>query len=320
MSSATHPKSFLYKLYLTGFSLIFLASGISLNLRLETLQKLSSAKETPDGVQKWDPRLFQILSFGHVPMAIDWLLLRFLIADPSIKHVEKGVRAPLYYDLDAASDLDPAFYSLYTTGGNYLTAVKNDNEGALALLEKGNNFRKKVLPTYPAHFRERFWGGGWGIPLVLSYLYLFEFQDLPKATAMYEEAAAYANAPPYLSQLKERLKKPDGRYEVGIRFLNFMMKQAPNEAAVEELEKKRNSLFLSQYLFRLNYEFRDFLRTRPDYARSEEVSKQKLQQLWKKFRSDTGIPNQDPWGGQIFLDEEGKVTSTTPRRKVLGME
>jgi len=249
----------------------------------------------------WHPDLFRILTFGHAPAAVDFLLIRFL-AENNIEHVKPGVKAKVFYYLDLATEIDPAFFALYTAGTSFLVVARNDKESALALITKGEKFRKYQLIDYPEEFRETFWSQPWQIPMIKGYIHLFEFNDLPGATESYLALNTMSGVPDFIRETSERFARSGGIYEVGMNVLRGMILTSTDPEIKRELEKKRESLFLSQYLYQLNDSFKKFKGS------------------WSKFKQEHRVPDQDLWGGKIYLTAEGKIDSTTPRQKVLGLE
>ena len=77
-----------------------------------------------------NPAIYGIMTFGQLPAAVDWHLIRSLITDPSTVPVAKGTHPSGYYDLDLASDLDPSFFQLYVLGANALAVLRSDGPGA----------------------------------------------------------------------------------------------------------------------------------------------------------------------------------------------
>lgn len=249
----------------------------------------------------WQPDLYRVLTFGHWPAAVDSLLLQFLVED-NIKHVEEGVRARVYYYLDLATDLDPAFFSLYTAGANFLAVVRNDKMSALKIISKGENFRKNALSSYPKKFQDTYWTDAWRIPFIKGYIHLFEMNDLVGAAEAYRELTELPGVPGPIRDLSMRFGKPGGLYEVGMSVLKNMIAVSTDANVTRELEKKRNSLALSLDLFRMNEDFKPYRGN------------------WARFKQERNIPDLDPWGGRMFLNPEGKIDSTTPRIMVLGIK
>jgi len=269
--------------------------------------------------QKLDPELFKVLTFGHLPAAIDWLWMTCLV-DPEQGPAKVGEHPLLYYKLDLATDLDPAFHEVYMTGGNALAIIRNDGSGARDLLVKAESFVQRELSSYPASFVERYWHNHWDIEVLLAYVYLFELNDMTNSAAAFRRAAQHPGAPAYVRRLDARLAKPGGEYEVGLKLINFMLTSAADPVLREELERKRQLLFVSQYLFGLNQSFLAYLKTQPSYLNRHNLSRGEMQALWKQFLQVSRTQEQDPWGGRLELTDTGKIDTSTPHGKVFGLE
>ncbi|MBI4925742.1 MAG: hypothetical protein HY843_07440 [Bdellovibrio sp.] len=286
----------------------------------EKLQRISAYTETLTvHAEKRNADLFKIFSFGHAPVGVDWLLIRFLASTSYIKATE-GEHALAYYDLDLATEVDSAFFELYMGGTNILVVILNDKTGARELIGRGNDFRKNELWQYSSEFQKVFWPFPWQVPILQAYVLLFEFDDLLGASKAFQEAAKIPGGPPYLQNLAARLEKPGGQYEVGMRLLNFMIQTAPNEMAKEALEKKKRSLFIGQTLFGMNFAYKNFLDTFPEYHKKRPFSGEEIRKYWKKFMFENGYSIKDPWGGEFYLGENGQIHSSIPHEKVLGLE
>ncbi|MFL5815436.1 MAG: hypothetical protein ACJ763_17810 [Bdellovibrionia bacterium] len=292
-------------------SLLCLALQVSLNLYINQINKVAVPAQS-ENAHRWDPRLFKMISFGHLPAAIDWMWIQVLL-DPNISHVAKGTHPAIYYTLDLITDLDPINFSAYKAGANLLAVVRDDGAGARDILEKGEKFRKEKLSSYPAKLREDYWGYSWGIPYLLVYVYMFELQDIPHAAVAIQEAAAIPGAPDFLLSMQKRLQSPGGEYEVGLRLLNHMIQGEKNEDAKDELIKKRNSLVVGQFLFEINHSFQNFLQTRSRMPGS-------LQSKFESYLKNTSTPSRDPWGGVLSVSQEGKIVTSTPHNKVFGLD
>lgn len=267
---------------------------------------------------RWHPRMVTAASLGQVQSIVDWLWVRAM-TDPAIAKVRKGQHPPLYYDMDLATELDPAFMDAYVAGASLLAVVRDDAAGARDLLVKGMHYIEKRLPLESKRFRSRFWRQSWAVPMTLAYVYLFELDDITLAGDAFRAAAALQDAPDYIQKLGQRFSKPGGQYEVGLRLLAFMISGQTNEQLRATLEKKRESLYLSQYLFQLSEGFRAFIKSHPETI-TRVGPAAGTRRLWSQYRLENGIPETDPWGGTLDIDASGKVTSTTPRLRVFGLD
>ncbi|MCM2321637.1 MAG: hypothetical protein NDJ90_00065 [Oligoflexia bacterium] len=292
-------------------ALIF--SQAAVNLRLKSLDSALVLRQSGDepAVQKWDPRIFRVLSFGFLPVWIDWHWIGTLL-DPSMSRLPRGIHAPLYYSLDLVTELDPAFFEAYYTGSHLLAVIRDDSVGARDLLLKAERFRKEQLPDQPGWFRDQHWNGAWYLSLTLAYIYLFELDDMPRAAEAFQEAARQPGAPDYLDRLAERLSKPGGQYEVGLRLLNFMIRSQTELKIRQKLEQKREWLYRSQFVFDLNRAYAEF---RGSSSRSRGPAA-----AWAQFRTEMNVAPVDPWGGRLSLDPDGRIVTTTPYEKVFGIE
>jgi hypothetical protein len=265
--------------------------------------------------RKWSPEAFRMLAAGHLPTAIDWLLIRVMAEGSAVVKVRPGEHSPAFYDIDLATRLDPAFFDLYRYAANFLSVIQDDNAGALLILERGNEWRKTELPKLPASVRERLWRDEWALPVILAYVQLFELKDLPSAARSFREAGQLPNAPGHIRSLAARLEKPGGLYEVGVRLLGFMIPGAPEGPRRTELVRKRAMLRLQQQLWEANEAFESFLQ-----ANRVPRTKLEVTRAWEAFRRSARVPDMDPFGGQIGLDPATlKIGTTTPLEKVFGV-
>lgn len=262
-----------------------------------------------DEARRKDPELYRTLSFGQLPSGVDWIWILSL-TETELNKVEPGKHSTFFYDLDLLTDLDPLFSEVYVTGANLLAVVQNDGRGAQALLVKAERFRNRDLPAMPDAYREEYWAHPWQVPLLLAYVHLFELNDMPNASIYFKEAANLPGAPVYLPKLAKRLEQPGGEYEVGMKLIDFMISGASDPKVREELEKKRSNLLVAQYLHELNLGFSSFLRSHPH----------RLEQAWTAFREAGRLSLEDPWGGRLSLDSNGKIVSTTPHDRVFGLD
>lgn len=262
-----------------------------------------------EATEKWNPTLFKAMTVGHWPVAVDWLWIR-AIQDPAIMHVQVGKHAAFFYDMDLGSDLDPGFSDFYNHGATLLSIIRNDNEGALILLNKGNRFRKEQLSQYPASFQEEYWYRSWWIPLTMGYIYMYEVQDLPKAAQAIKEAAEISGSPEYLDSLQQRLQSREGQYEVGLRVLEHWANSARDPRMKTEFQRRGRNLEMSRDLYRLNEKFKQFVSRK----------KTSLAILWAEFKKNQGLFSRDPWGGEWILTDDGQISTTAPHEPVFGIK
>lgn len=281
---------------------------------LQSGPSAARASRAEERAFRWTPEAFRVLTLGHVQSAVDGLLVRAFLEDPAASSASGKFDASAAW-LDLASRLDPAFFELHQNGALFLSVVRQDPRGGLALAERANEWRKTVLPGMPASFQERFWKGAWSLPVIIAYLYLFELEDLPRAGAAFREAAELPRAPAYLRPLADRFQQPGGVYEAGLRILGFLIPTTQEGPEREKMVQKRNMLAVHAELWKVNQAFSEYL-----LARKVRRERGTLERAWTEFRSGASVPERDPMGGRLdFNPATGRIETTTPLVKVFGV-
>lgn len=263
------------------FILFLLIAQIPISVSLQT-QALNKSKRDFEEGFGWNPDLFRILTFGHSPVAVDILLMKFLQED-RLAHVKDGEHAGAFFSIDLASDIDRRFYDLYFSGANYLTVVRNDNDGAIRILNKATDFIEKDLPFYSEEFRQRFWTRPWRVYLVKGYVSLFELRKIEDSARAYQKLADYSDVPMHLRNLGHSMSTYSGMLEVAHRTLLILMDQAKDDLQKERLMEKVKDVEVNHYLYSIN----------------EEYLKTKV------------FPQVDPWGGSLKWNSERHEIETT---------
>ncbi|RYZ70003.1 MAG: hypothetical protein EOP09_06750 [Proteobacteria bacterium] len=259
----------------------------------------------------WNPVLYRILSTGQTPLALDWLLLKFLTSQ-DWEHVAPGKHAKQFYDLDLATEVDPAFMTLYTAGANFLTVVRNDNLGAQRIINKGENFRSQVLHRdYGPDFVSQHWPNEWRVPFIRAFIELFEMKNLKGAAEALSVIDQFPDAPDFLKSLGKRLADPVERYDVALRILEQGIRAGHDDRERDILLEKRRSVLLARFVAISNVEFNKYLamqKTKIDSARK--------QNLFTTFVRAHPQWAKDPAGGDTYLTEMGRIETRTPRDSV----
>jgi hypothetical protein len=301
--------------------LMFMQVKLNQNLVMTDLARVKTL--TNEG-RRLDPELLKSISFGNLPMAIDYLTL-LILGDSDMDKVPKGTHTTSYFYLDAIVALDPMFSEINPLA-NMLAVLRGDAFGARDLLEKSQDFVRSQLPAYSQKFKDKYWPHPWQGQLFLAYVNIFELDDLPRAAIAFREAAAMPGGPPYLQRLEKKLNRPGGEYDVGLKLLEFMISGARDQRYRESLENKSVNLKVGQFLYKINEAFQRFAAssqvtrsTPPKPLALGLAENQKLVKLWENFLKTTHTSSIDPWGGQLYI-KENKIASTTPHEKVFGLE
>ncbi len=299
-------------------SLLLVQSATLTAVQRSELPWVPSASKSQ--TQPKSPELARALSLGHTASWVDWLLIKFLTDGESHK-VPRGERAPVYWDLLLASDLDPGFFEIYYFGANVLTIIRDDNEGAKILLDRGEKFRTRELPKLGAEFRSRFWQGEIGFLITRTYVEIFEMDNLPAGVEAFREIAKLPNPPEHVLRLVSRADTPEGQIGIGIQLIKFLIESQGKEPAErEKLQARLRSLQVIQHLYGLNQAFQEYLKGIPAYRAEPHLSPQQMRAYFDRFAKTQRRNPHDPFVGNLRLDPAtGKITTSTPHQKTLGL-
>lgn len=293
---------------LTVLALFFAFFALKLNSEMIRL-KPSPTKISVDSAKaasfRWHPLLFRMLSFGQIPSSVDYLLLRFITDDVTAK-VSDGRETEVYRILDLATEIDPAFMPLYTGGANFLAIVRNDKNGAVNLMLKGERFLENQLKDYPDSFKDRFWPDRWRIDFILGYLYLFELDRFDLAMKSYSKMEPYPGLPESLALKVANARSIAGQSHFALNSIEILKKwNADDPRILEELEVRRKTVIENVRLLKWNELFLN--------ERLKRSKKRDLASFFTEFKRIHQIPDRDELGGVISLAPDGEIQSTTRR-------
>lgn len=202
----------------------------------------------------------------------------------------------------------PEFYNMFTT---LQTAVKLDPYNmdpyyfvqAIYTWELGRVAEVNNMLEYGMKYRD--WD--YQLPFYIGFNYAYFLKDYPKA-AQYMQKAAELSGFSLYANLAARYFFESGRSDFGIAFLETMEREA-RDPQVREIYKARREALVG-------------VRTLEDaieaYRQRTGAAPSKLRQLVTAGILDR-IPV-DPYGGEYFLDETGKVRSTSKFSSALMQE
>ncbi len=145
-------------------------------------------------------------------------------------------------------------------------------------------------------FKYRYWD--FQIPFFLGFNYGYFLKNYEKA-AEYFKIAAELSGVPFYATLSARYFYESGRTKFGIMFLGGIIKQTRNESIRRLYEKRLKALKAIYFLEQAVEEFKS------KFGRVPED----INDLLKSGIVDH-IP-EDPYGGSFYLDEDGKVRTTS---------
>lgn len=145
-------------------------------------------------------------------------------------------------------------------------------------------------------FRYRDWD--FQIPFFLGFNYAFFLKDYKKSAYYFKKAAILSSNPIYAS-LAARYFYETGSTELGIKFLEYMIKNFHDERIKKFLQKRLIAL-------------KRILILEKAVSRYKEIFKKRPKSL--KELLEAGLISQipkDPYGGRFYIDKKGRVRSTS---------
>jgi hypothetical protein len=203
-----------------------------------------------------------------------------------MENVDSQTWEVIYKRLELASELDPYFVDPYFFGQAALTWAAGMAKETNALLERGYQYRTD----------------DWTIPFFIGFNHFYFLHDNAQAAVYLMEASKRPGSSPLVGLLAARLASKGGGIETSIAFLHQLEQQTEDEATRKQIHDRRMALegiwVLEQAVERYRQQFGE----RPG----------DLQILVKK-----GLLNQlpgDPYGGTFYLNDQGKVWTTSDLR------
>lgn len=136
------------------------------------------------------------------------------------------------------------------------------------------------------------------IPFFLGFNYSYFMKDYEKAAKYFRKAAKISGSPLF-TKLAARYFYEGGETELGIVFLKFMYENARKEAVKESYKLRLEALKKIKMLEDGVSEYKKRFNSLPE----------NLDQLVEKGILDK-IP-QDPYGGEFYINEKGKIRTTS---------
>jgi len=170
---------------LTGLGLLSIAGTIH---NLTKKPQLVIPKQ--DSALNINTNLLVLMSAGNKRLFSDLLWIQTLIESDLDHYKKKDLNSWLYLRFSAIQALDPKFYENYNYGGQFLSIIKDDLEGANELYVKG-------LRQYPDDYKLNFQAG---------FLNYFERRDFVTAKKYLEKILDHPKSPDYLRSIIHKLE------------------------------------------------------------------------------------------------------------------
>jgi tetratricopeptide (TPR) repeat protein len=169
------------------FSIIFILMAGQIK-NLQSLSPLSIPKQT--SALNFNHHLLKIFSLGQTRLISDVFWITTLLESDLKHYKKKDLNSWMFHRFNTISNLDPFFIRNYQFGGQYLSIIKDDIQGAEVIFKKG-------LDIFPNDYDLNYHAG---------YLYAFEIQDFDKAFSRYILIKEHSKAPKFIESLLTKLK------------------------------------------------------------------------------------------------------------------
>jgi len=188
MRTSVLRKHFLTKdTCLLGAGLLFLGTAGFINQNTKRPILEISKQDTAINVNK---NLLVFLSAGNKRLVSDVIWIQTLMESDLEHYKNKDLNSWLYLRFMTIQALDPEFYENYLYGGQFLSIIKDDLEGANALYSKG-------IEKFPDDYKLNFQAG---------FINYFEKGDFKTALKYLTKIQDYPEAPLFLISLINKIK------------------------------------------------------------------------------------------------------------------
>lgn len=237
-----------------------------------------------------DPLTLEILALGDKPAAADLSWLKAVNYFGGRDGAEQWY-ASLGGLLNAVVELDPHFKYAYLFGGNALSSSLSGVDAADALLKRG----RKQFPD------------DWQFPFYIGInAYIFR-DDYKRAGRYIGEAAAFKEAPSFLGPFSTRLLASAGDCDESLRTVDMLLKNTSDKVVQKNLHERQRYL-----IWECNFQVLE--QAVAHYTELRGAPPDNLRALLQGGMMPA-LP-QDPYGGQWSLDPQGKVLSSTQKKRL----
>jgi hypothetical protein len=279
--------------YLVFFSMLLIAL---IGGHLFTLNQLTSNRHglirQSEELAPLPPTVIKLLSLDYQNLIADLIFSRTMSYYGGKvnrrEKVDSQTWQQIYERLDLASELDPYFVDPYFFGQAHLTWGAGLVKEANALLERGYQHRTE----------------DWVIPFFIGFNHFYFLQNNAQAAVYLMEASKRPGSSSLVGLLAARLGSKSGATEISIAFLSQLELQTEEEAARKLIRDRRTALEGIWVLEQAVERYRQQFGKQPE----------DLHILVKKGFLKR-LPT-DPYGGDYYLNGEGKVWTTSDLRPV----
>lgn len=238
------------------------------------------------------PAAMKLLSLEYRDLVADLIFSRTLSFHGGVlkrgEKLDAQTWQAIYQRLDASSQLDPYFVDPYYFGQAVLTWDAQMPREANALLDRGRRYRTE----------------DWVMPFFMGFNAFYFLHDKPQGAAYLMEAARRPGSPSLAGLLAARLSSESGGGEIAIAFLQELEAKTDDQATKKEMRRRIGALRGIWVLEQAVEAYRGRFGSAP--ADLSELVK----------RGVLGELPTDPYGGVFYLNDQGKVWTTSDLRPV----
>ncbi len=166
---------------------------------------------------KLDKELVNVLAVGQQRLLSSFFWIESMLNADHEHHNDEKDMSALYYKYKTIVDLDPYFYELYYNGGIYLSIIKDDEEGATRIYERG-------LSIYPEDYY---------LLMNTGFHYYFELGDSENSQIYFQKVLDLHSktAPTYITVLLAKMKaQNEGGLEAARLIIYETWKNSPEDS------------------------------------------------------------------------------------------
>lgn len=232
--------------------------------------------------------VMKVAAMDHKSLSSEWLFFKVITYyggqfEDNLPQTRKNIEYPnMYRFLNTSTYIDPYNIDSYYFAQAIFTWEIGKVKEVNYLLERG------------AHYRT--WD--YYLPFFLGFNNFYFLKDFKEASRHMEQAARLTNNP-FFASLAARFRYESAETDVAISFLKFTIERTWNEKVKLTLETRLRALEAVDFLEKAAKSFQGRYHRRPGGI--EELLDRRIIEK---------IP-EDPYGGKFYMDEKGKIRTTS---------
>lgn len=153
--------------------------------------------------KNYNNNFLSFVSLGNKRMIADWFFVQTLMESDHDHYRGNDKNDWMYLRFNSILELDPRFLQAYQYGGQYLSIIKDDDQGAKDVYDRG-------LKIYPDDYF---------LNINAGFHYLYELNDLVRGKELYKKIMFHPKAPKFLPSIVARIDAEAGQEEAALNLL-----------------------------------------------------------------------------------------------------